>query len=134
MVRAAIFLLLLAVLPSVAHAKRVALVVGINRYNNLPRDRQLRKAVNDALGAARVVAIVEEQESGHTATNDHCAYGQRGTARARCLLATLRQTGRFRSDCVDGARLNRHGATIVIKNLSTTPGVHDDCRTWASIH
>src|SRR5262245_42490544 len=35
-------------LPQVAQAKRVALVVGINRYDNLPRERQLAKAVNDA--------------------------------------------------------------------------------------
>ena len=35
-------------LPSCAQAKRVALVVGINKYDNLPRERQLVKAVNDA--------------------------------------------------------------------------------------
>src|SRR4051812_37999317 len=31
-----------------AEAKRVALVVGINAYDNLKSDQQLRKAVNDA--------------------------------------------------------------------------------------
>ena len=35
-------------MPLVAQAKRVALVVGINRYDNLTRERQLVKAVNDA--------------------------------------------------------------------------------------
>ena len=48
MVRLAITLLLLMLVPSVAQAKRVALVVGINKYDNLPRERQLIKAVNDA--------------------------------------------------------------------------------------
>jgi len=38
---------MLAAAPA-AHAKRVALVVGINKYDNLPRERQLAKAVNDA--------------------------------------------------------------------------------------
>ena len=48
MVRVAIGLLLLMLVPSVAQAKRLALVVGINKYDNLPRERQLVKAVNDA--------------------------------------------------------------------------------------
>jgi cell division septation protein DedD len=41
-------------LPSTAWAKQVALVVGIDRYDNLPESQQLRKAVNDShtLGAA----------------------------------------------------------------------------------
>ena len=41
-------------LPSSAWSKRVALVVGIDSYDNLPESQQLRKAVNDAhaLGAA----------------------------------------------------------------------------------
>ena len=41
----AVFLLMVA--TPLAHAKRVALA-GINRYDNLPRERQLAKAVNDA--------------------------------------------------------------------------------------
>jgi hypothetical protein len=41
------FMLVGALAPP-AHAKRVALVVGINKYDNLPRERQLVKAVNDA--------------------------------------------------------------------------------------
>jgi uncharacterized caspase-like protein len=40
--------LLLLLMPATAHAKRVALVVGINRYDHLPAERQLAKAVNDA--------------------------------------------------------------------------------------
>jgi formylglycine-generating enzyme required for sulfatase activity len=48
MVRVAIVLALLALSPSGANAKRVALVVGINQYDNLPRNQQLAKAVNDA--------------------------------------------------------------------------------------
>jgi hypothetical protein len=41
------------VLSSPAWAKRVAFVVGIDNYDNLPEAQQLRKAVNDAhaLGA-----------------------------------------------------------------------------------
>jgi hypothetical protein len=58
MVRVAIFLVLLTILPSVAQAKRVALVVGINRYDNLPRDRQLRKAVNDAQAVGNALRTV----------------------------------------------------------------------------
>jgi len=50
--RATIFLLcccatLLALAPA-ASAKRVALVIGIDSYDNLTRDQQLKKAVNDA--------------------------------------------------------------------------------------
>src|SRR5215831_21151304 len=47
---ALVFLMLVAALAVAppAHAKRVALVVGINKYDNLPRERQLVKAVNDA--------------------------------------------------------------------------------------
>ena len=48
MVRVAIAILVSVLMASAAHAKRVALVVGINKYDNLPRDRQLAKAVNDA--------------------------------------------------------------------------------------
>src|SRR5262245_29015197 len=48
MVHFAMTLLLLLLSPSAAHAKRVALVVGINTYDNLPLGRQLVKAINDA--------------------------------------------------------------------------------------
>jgi uncharacterized caspase-like protein len=49
MVRAAIFLLLLALMPSAAHAeKRIAFVVGIDKYDNLGPQQQLQRAVNDA--------------------------------------------------------------------------------------
>jgi hypothetical protein len=48
MVRVAIAILVSALMASMAHAKRVALVVGINKYDNLPNERQLTKAVNDA--------------------------------------------------------------------------------------
>jgi formylglycine-generating enzyme required for sulfatase activity len=48
MVRVAIAILVSVLIASTAHAKRVALVVGINKYDNLPRERQLAKAVNDA--------------------------------------------------------------------------------------
>ena len=43
-----ISLTLVGALAPPAHGKRVALVVGINKYDNLPRERQLVKAVNDA--------------------------------------------------------------------------------------
>jgi hypothetical protein len=48
MVRVAITIFVSVLMVSAAHAKRVALVVGINKYDNLPRERQLAKAVNDA--------------------------------------------------------------------------------------
>src|SRR5436305_5979111 len=46
----------LAVAP--AQAKRVALVVGINSYDNLKSDQQLRKAVNDARAIATTLQDV----------------------------------------------------------------------------
>jgi hypothetical protein len=48
MLRVAIAILVSVLISSTAHAKRVALVVGINKHDNLPRGRQLAKAVNDA--------------------------------------------------------------------------------------
>ena len=48
MVRVAIAILVSVLMASTAHARRVALVVGINKYDNLPSERQLTKAVNDA--------------------------------------------------------------------------------------
>jgi uncharacterized caspase-like protein len=47
-VRVVIAVMLFLLVPPAAHAKRVALVIGINKYDNLPRERQLAKAVNDA--------------------------------------------------------------------------------------
>ena len=35
-----------------AHAKKIALTVGVNAYDNLPADRQLEKAVNHARAIA----------------------------------------------------------------------------------
>ena len=55
MVRIAIALLLFVLLPSVAQAeKRIAFVVGIDKYDNLAPQQQLQRAVNDArsVGAA----------------------------------------------------------------------------------
>ena len=45
--------ILLALAPAAFAAKRVALVVGIDQYDNLPAEQQLKKAINDAnaLGA-----------------------------------------------------------------------------------
>jgi hypothetical protein len=48
LVRVAIAILVSVLVASTAHAKRVAFVVGINKCDNLPRERQLAKAVNDA--------------------------------------------------------------------------------------
>jgi formylglycine-generating enzyme required for sulfatase activity len=48
MVRVAIVLVLFVLSSPAAHAKRVAIVVGINKYDNLPGNQQLAKAVNDA--------------------------------------------------------------------------------------
>ena len=57
MVRVAIAIVVSVLMTSTAHAKRVALVVGINKYDNLPRERQLAKAVNDARAMAALKAI-----------------------------------------------------------------------------
>jgi hypothetical protein len=48
MVRVAVAIFVSVLMVSAAHAKRVALVLGINKYDNLPRERQLAKAVSDA--------------------------------------------------------------------------------------
>src|SRR5262245_46704763 len=66
------FLPAILVLP--AHAKRVALVVGINKYDNLPRERQLIKAVNDARaieGALKSVGfdVIKAEDVGRSAFN-----------------------------------------------------------------
>ena len=55
----AVMLVCLGVLPSYAE-KRVALVIGNDRYANLPADQQLRKAGNDAraVGDARPRPVV----------------------------------------------------------------------------
>src|SRR5262245_55768175 len=74
--RALVFLTLVAA-PAVAppaHAKRVALVVGINKYDNLPRERQLVKAVNEARSievALKSVGfeVVKAEDVGRSAFN-----------------------------------------------------------------
>ena len=58
MVRVAIAILISVLLASTAHAKRVALVVSINKYDNLPRDRQLAKAVNGARAMEAALKVV----------------------------------------------------------------------------
>jgi hypothetical protein len=45
---ALVFMMSTDALAPPAYAKRVALVVGINKYDKLPHERQLVKAVNDA--------------------------------------------------------------------------------------
>ena len=74
MVRVAIAILALALTASTAHAKRVALVVGINKYDNLPRERQLAKAVNDARAmeaALKAVGfdVIKAEDVGRSAFN-----------------------------------------------------------------
>jgi hypothetical protein len=61
-------------IPQVTQAKRVALVVGINRYDNLPHERQLVKAVNDARameGALKAVGfdVIKAEDVGRSAFN-----------------------------------------------------------------
>jgi hypothetical protein len=53
-------------MASTAHAKRVALVVGINKHDNLPRGRQLAKAVNDA----RAKLALKAGPSGHSTLDE----------------------------------------------------------------
>jgi uncharacterized caspase-like protein len=43
-----LLLLAAAALPSEASAKRIALVIGIDQYDNLQSNQQLKKAVGDA--------------------------------------------------------------------------------------
>ena len=57
MVRVAIALLLFVLLPSVAQAeKRIAFVVGIDKYDNLGPQQQLQRAVNDARSISAALA------------------------------------------------------------------------------
>ena len=51
---AAFVFLLLAL--TAAEAKRVALVIGNNSYQNLPADKQLKKALNDAAAVRTTLA------------------------------------------------------------------------------
>ena len=72
--RAAIAILVSLLMASAAHAKRVALVVGINKYDNLPRERQLAKAVNDARAmeaALKAVGfdVIKAEDVGRSAFN-----------------------------------------------------------------
>jgi formylglycine-generating enzyme required for sulfatase activity len=74
MVRVAIAILASVLMASTAHAKRVALVVGINKYDNLPRERQLAKAVNDARAleaALKAVGfdVIRAEDVGRSAFN-----------------------------------------------------------------
>jgi Caspase domain len=74
MVRVAIAVLVTILMTSTAHAKRVALVVGINKYDNLPRERQLAKAVNDARAmeaALKAVGfdVIKAEDVGRSAFN-----------------------------------------------------------------
>jgi hypothetical protein len=75
MQRAAFFIfaafLALAV-PTAAEAKRVALVVGINAYDNLNPNQQLRKARNDARAVAATFKdigfqVILAEDTGRTA-------------------------------------------------------------------
>ena len=64
----------LLAMPQLARAKRIALVVSINRYDNLPRKRQLVKAVNDARameGALKAVDfdVIKAEDAGRSAFN-----------------------------------------------------------------
>jgi uncharacterized caspase-like protein len=57
MVRVAIALVLFVLLPSVAHAeKRIAFVVGIDKYDNLAPQQLLQRAVNDARSVVAALA------------------------------------------------------------------------------
>src|SRR5262249_3486437 len=69
-----VLLFLPSTLFAPAYAKRVALVVGINKYDNLPRERQLTKAVNDARaieGALSSVGfeVIKAEDVGRSAFN-----------------------------------------------------------------
>src|SRR5262249_25135997 len=69
-----VLLFLPSTLFAPAYAKRVALVVGSNKYDNLPRERQLTKAVNDARaieGALSSVGfeVIKAEDVGRSAFN-----------------------------------------------------------------
>ena len=58
--------------PGVAEAKRVALVVGINIYDNLAPNQQLQKARNDARSVAATFKdigfqVIQAEDTGRTA-------------------------------------------------------------------
>jgi formylglycine-generating enzyme required for sulfatase activity len=75
MVRIAIALLLFVLLPSVAQAeKRIAFVVGIDKYDNLAPQQQLQRAVNDARSVSAALAplgfeVVSAENVGRAAFN-----------------------------------------------------------------
>ena len=77
MVRITLAILLCLLLPSVAFAqKRVALVIGIDTYDNLAVGAQLTKARNDAAAVARVLRglgfdVIAKSDVGRSAFNNH---------------------------------------------------------------
>ncbi len=68
-----------AALPSPASAKRVALVIGIDQYDNLPSEQQLKKAVGDAhaVGEAFRSLGYDVQEGDNVARLDFLRQWQR---------------------------------------------------------
>jgi hypothetical protein len=68
-----------AALPSPASAKRVALVIGIDQYDNLPSEQQLKKAVGDAhaVGEAFRSLGYDVQEADNVARLDFLRQWQR---------------------------------------------------------
>src|SRR5262249_21040408 len=74
MARLVFALLLLVLEQTTTHAKRVALVVGINKYDNLPRERQLHKAINDARAVEAALTsvgfdVIRAEDLGRSAFN-----------------------------------------------------------------
>ena len=67
-------LLALGASPAAHAAKRVAFVVGIDSYDNLPEQQQLRKAVNDAqaIGEALVGLGYDVQKADNVGRTDSC--------------------------------------------------------------
>jgi len=67
-------LLALGASPAAHAAKRVAFVVGIDSYDNLPEQQQLKKAVNDAqaIGEALVGLGYEVKKADNVGRTDSC--------------------------------------------------------------
>ena len=67
-------LLALGASPAAHAAKRVAFVVGIDAYDNLPEQQQLKKAVNDAqaIGEALVGIGYEVKKADNVGRTDSC--------------------------------------------------------------
>jgi hypothetical protein len=100
-----VFLLLLAA-PSAEAAKRVGLVIGNDAYANLPPDRQLKKAINDA----KAMRDTLERDLGF-----HVFYGENADYRRMNALLTELETATEAGDIVF-VFFSGHGVSVGAEN------------------